>query len=247
MIYNGAAPPDSDHLLSALALTEPVAAEPTIDVCGVTLRAGLCGALYWAEESLLIVSDLHLEKGSSYAARGVLLPPFDTVATLANLAASLARFNPKRVISLGDSFHDRTAHTRLGEPDRAALRALQLRRDWIWVAGNHDPNLPDDLGGQVAQELTVGLLAFRHEPTGAAGEISGHLHPKARVVARGRSIERRCFAGDGERLIMPAYGAYAGGLNIRHEAFAKVLEVSAMTAHVIGDQRLFAIARSRCC
>ena len=162
-----------------------------------------------------MVSDLHLEKGSSFAARGVLLPPYDTAATLSRLAAVIARHDPRMVIALGDSFHDRTAHDRLSAPDRDTIAALQVRRDWIWISGNHDPALPSDLGGVVASEVAIGPIAFRHEPTGPSGEIAGHLHPKARVATRGRAMERRCFACDGERAVMPAFGAYAGGLSIR--------------------------------
>ena len=147
--------------------------------------------------------------------RGVLLPPYDTVATLSRLAAVIARHDPRMVIALGDSFHDRRAHERLSDADRDALSAMQARRDWIWISGNHDPALPPDLGGVVASEVAIGPIAFRHEPTGAAGEIAGHLHPKARVATRGRSMERRCFACDGERAVMPAFGAYTGGLSIR--------------------------------
>src|SRR5215218_3962881 len=187
-------------------------------VADVTFVADLSGALIWQEQGLLVVSDLHLEKGSSFATRGVLLPPYDTVATLSRLAAVIARHDPHTVIALGDSFHDRDAHGRLSAPDRETLGAMQARRDWIWISGNHDPALPSDLGGVVADEVAIGSIMFRHEPTGAIGEIAGHLHPKARVATRGRSMERRCFASDGARAVMPAFGAYAGGLNIRDAA-----------------------------
>src|SRR5579871_2545825 len=139
-----------------------------IDIAGVRMLADLSGALFWKEQSLLVVSDLHLEKGSSFAARGVLLPPYDTVATLSRLAAAISRHNPRTVIALGDSFHDRTAHERLSLADREALAALQARRDWIWISGNHDPALPRDLGGVVADEVAIGAIAFRHKPTGVA-------------------------------------------------------------------------------
>ena len=224
----------------------PAARVATVDVAGVTMLADLSGALFWEAESLLVVSDLHLEKGSSFATRGVLLPPYDTVATLGRLGAVIARHDPRTVIALGDSFHDRDAHERLSAPDRDAIAALQARRDWIWISGNHDPVLPSDLGGVVAQEVAVGPIAFRHEPTGAAGEIAGHLHPKARVSARGRSMERRCFACDGERAVMPAFGAYTGGLSIRDAAFAKIFQTMDFMAHVLGDVRLHSIAASRC-
>jgi DNA ligase-associated metallophosphoesterase len=211
------------------------------------MLADLSGALFWQEQRLLVVSDLHLEKGSSFAARGVLLPPYDTVATLSRLAAVIARHDPQVVIALGDSFHDRSAHERLSETDREALAAMQARRDWIWIGGNHDPALPSDLGGATANEVAIGNIAFRHEPTGAPGEIAGHLHPKARVPTRGRSIERRCFITDGERAVMPSFGAYTGGLSIRDAAFAKIFRMPGLTAHVLGDNRLHAIAASRCC
>src|SRR5882724_5052070 len=114
----------------------------TVSIAGVTLVADLSGALFWGEQSLLVVSDLHFAKGSSFATRGVLLPPYDTVATLSRLAAVIARHDPRTVIALGDSFHDRKAHDRLSGPDRDAIAALQMRRDWIWISGNHDPALP---------------------------------------------------------------------------------------------------------
>jgi len=225
---------------------EPAVRAATVTVAGVTLIADLSGAFVWESERLLVVSDLHLEKGSSFAARGVLLPPYDTVATLSRLSAVIARHDPRTVIALGDSFHDRKAHERLSAGDREAVATLQARRDWIWIAGNHDPALPRDIGGVVAGEVAVGAIVFRHEPTGAAGEIAGHLHPKARVSTRGRSVERRCFASDGERAVMPAFGAYTGGLSIRDAAFAKIFQTLGFMAHVLGDNRMHAISASRC-
>jgi uncharacterized protein len=218
----------------------------SLNLVGVEFLADLSGALFWEEQRLLVVSDLHLEKGSSFAARGVLLPPYDTVATLSRLAAVIARHDPRMVIALGDSFHDRDAHERLSAPDREALAAMQARRDWIWILGNHDPALPSDLGGVVAHDVAIGAIAFRHEPIGAVGEIAGHLHPKARVATRGRAMERRCFACDGERAVMPAFGAYTGGLSIRDPAFAKIFRNPGLMAHVLGDNKLHTIAASRC-
>jgi DNA ligase-associated metallophosphoesterase len=218
----------------------------TVTIAGVTLVADLSGAFFWESERLLVVSDLHLEKGSSFAARGVLLPPYDTAATLLRLGAVIARHGPRTVIALGDSFHDRGAHARLSAPDRQAISGLQMRRDWIWICGNHDPALPSDLGGVIAGEVAIGSIAFRHEPTGAAGEIAGHLHPKARVTTRGRTMERRCFASDGARAVMPAFGAYTGGLSIRDPAFARIFQTPGFMAHVLGDNRMHAISASRC-
>jgi DNA ligase-associated metallophosphoesterase len=225
---------------------DPALRVSTFDIAGVALLADPSGALFWEEQGLLVVSDLHLEKGSSFAARGVLLPPYDTAATLGRLAAVIARHDPRMVIALGDSFHDRSAHERLAGADRDAISALQMRRDWIWISGNHDPALPANLGGVVASEVCIGGIAFRHEPTGASGEIAGHLHPKARVPTRGRTVERRCFACDGERAVMPSFGAYTGGLSIRDAAFARIFGAPGFIAHVLGDNRVHSIAASRC-
>ena len=225
----------------------PAARGAILEVLGVSFIADLSGALFWEEQGLLVVSDLHLEKGSSFARRGVLLPPYDTAATLALLGILIGRRNPRMVIALGDSFHDSDAHNRLSRADSEAIVAMQARRDWIWISGNHDPALPSDIGGIVAEEVAVGPIVFRHEPTGAPGEIAGHLHPKARVATRGRSMERRCFACDSERAVMPAFGAYTGGLSIRDAAFAKIFQTLGFMAHVLGDNRLHSIAASRCC
>lgn len=225
----------------------PAARGAILEVLGVSFIADLSGALFWEEQGLLVVSDLHLEKGSSFARRGVLLPPYDTAATLALLGVLIRRRNPRMVIALGDSFHDSDAHNRLSRADSEAIVAMQARRDWIWISGNHDPALPSDIGGIVAEEVAIGPIVFRHEPTGAPGEIAGHLHPKARVATRGRSMERRCFACDGERAVMPAFGAYTGGLSIRDAAFAKIFQTLGFMAHVLGDNRLHSIAASRCC
>ena len=221
---------------------------PTIAVAGVTLVADCAGALYWPEQGLLAVADLHLEKGSSFAARGVLLPPYDTATTLARLGQLMVRYAPGCVIALGDSFHDGGGPARIAESDRSALGLLQRGRDWIWIAGNHDPVPAPELGGSFAETLAIGPLVFRHQPEPAAeeGEIAGHLHPLARVAQRGRSVSRRCFAGNGERLVMPAFGAYAGGLNVRDRAFAAVFGTLAFTAHLLGDARLYAVAAKRC-
>jgi uncharacterized protein len=224
------------------------AAAEEIVVAGETLLADCDGALYWPREGVLAVADLHLEKGSSYARRGVLLPPYDTTATLGRLALVMTRYAPRVVIALGDSFHDDDGAGRVGADDRGALVALQRGRDWIWIAGNHDRRPADGVGGGCASAIAIGGLMFRHEPTGAGaeGEIAGHLHPIARVSRRGHTVSRRCFAADRTRLIMPAFGAFAGGLNVRHRAFADVFGTVAFTAHLLGEGRLYALAASRC-
>jgi uncharacterized protein len=222
--------------------------EHTLGVCGMGLLADLAGALYWPDESVLVVADLHLEKGSSFAVRGMLLPPYDTAATLALLGRAVARYAPRLVIALGDSFHDGGGPERIMPRDRDALRDLQHRRDWIWIAGNHDPDPAQNIGGVFAKSLSLGPLTFRHEPTAGAadGEIAGHLHPSARVSQRGRAVTRKCFAADERRMIMPAFGAYTGGLNIRDRAFTKVFGALAFTAHLIGERRLYAFSAARC-
>jgi DNA ligase-associated metallophosphoesterase len=219
-----------------------------IVVAGVTILADPAGALYWPDERLLVVADLHLEKGSSYAERGVFLPPYDTAATLARLGYAIARYAPRGVVALGDSFHDGGGPARVLDGDRATLRDLQRGRDWIWIAGNHDPEPVAGVGGTSAAALAIGALRFRHEPQAdvTAGEIAGHLHPVARVSGRGRTVSRRCFVSDGKRMVMPAFGAYAGGLNVRHRAFADVFGTLAFTAHMLGEERLYAFTAKRC-
>ena len=223
-------------------------AEETIALASAVLVADCSGALYWPDESLLVVADLHLEKGSAFAARGVLLPPYDTATTLARLARLIERYAPRLVIALGDSFHDGGGPLRMGGADRTALLALQRKRDWLWIAGNHDPDPASGIGGRFAETLAFGPLTFRHEPAEQAcdGEVAGHLHPVARVAQRGRAVSRRCFAGDGSRLVMPAFGAYAGGLNVRDRAITILFGTLGFTAHMLGEHRLYAIAAERC-
>jgi DNA ligase-associated metallophosphoesterase len=223
-------------------------ADDTFIVAGVTLIADCAGAIYWPDESLLVVADLHLEKGSAFAARGVLLPPYDTATTLARLAMLVERYAPRLVIALGDSFHDGGGPSRMADISRTALKALQRGRDWVWIAGNHDPDPADGIGGRFADTVALGALTFRHEPSPQPcdGEIAGHLHPLARVARRGRAVSRRCFASDGRRVVMPAFGAFAGGLNVRDRAFADVFGDHAFTAHMLGSARLYAIAAQRC-
>jgi uncharacterized protein len=217
-----------------------------VAIAGTVVAADCDGALYWPDEGLLVVADLHLEKGSSFAARGVLLPPYDTAATLGRLASLIACHAPRVVVALGDSFHDGDGFRRIATADRATLSALQRGRDWIWIAGNHDPDPADGVGGSFGAALAIGPLTFRHAPTGADGEIAGHLHPVARVSVRGRTVSRRCFASDGRCMVMPAFGAFAGGLNVRHRAFVDIFGTSAFTAHVLGDRRLYSFTADRC-
>jgi uncharacterized protein len=206
------------------------------------------GALYWPQQGLLAVADLHLEKGSAYAARRVFLPPYDTATTLAALAVLIARYAPRAVLALGDSFHDIGGSERLCADDRAMLGRLQSGRDWIWIAGNHDPVLPMDLGGARASEMAIDGISFRHKPTSQSGEaeIAGHLHPVARVAGTGASVRRRCFVTDGARCVLPAFGAYAGGLNLRDRAFVALFGTTAVYAHVLGRERIYRVAQEQC-
>jgi len=186
----------------------------------VMLRAS--GALWLEAERALVVADLHLEKGSSYAARGQMLPPYDTRETLRRLAAEVVALTPAVVVLLGDTFHDRRSEERLAQENAETLRELARGRTLVWVVGNHDADGPQALPGETADELSMRGLTFRHEPQAGLrpGEVAGHLHPAARVTASRGSVRRRCFITDGERAILPAFGAYAGGLNVRDEAFA---------------------------
>ena len=215
-----------------------------IGVAGVVLEAFPEGALWWADRRLLAVADLHFEKGSAFARRGQMLPPYDTGETLARLTRLADRLDPSVIVALGDSFHDDGGAARLFHADRSNLAGLQSGRDWIWIAGNHDPAAPAGLGGGHLDALAVGPLTFRHEPsaTDAAGEVAGHLHPAARVAGRGRSVRRRCFAGDGSRLVIPAFGAYAGGLNVLDRAFAGLFAPPTFRAFVLGEDRVYAVA-----
>ncbi len=201
------------------------------------------GALYFPTLGLLCVSDLHLEKGSSLARRGALVPPYDTQATLLRLQAIVDHYRPKIVVSLGDSFHDSEGAARLPDAIRIDLSAMMAGRDWFWVVGNHDPQAPAGLSGDTVEALAVGGLVFRHEPSAKAseGEISGHLHPCARIVQRGRSVRRRCFATDGARVIMPAFGAYTGSLNVLDGAYAGLFRRDGFMAYMIGASRIYAI------
>lgn len=219
-----------------------------IELAGAELAADPAGALYWPAERTLAVSDLHLEKGSSYGERRIFLPPYDTAVTLARLAEIIARYAPRLVIALGDNFHDRGGPSRMGSEDRDALRQLQRGRDWIWIAGNHDPEPAPSLGGDFADALALGPLSFQHAPGGAtaSGEIAGHLHPVARLAHRGCTVSRRCFASDGERMVMPAFGAFAGGLNVLHRAFGEVFGSFRFTAYLLGERRLYPLSVSRC-
>ncbi|HEY5071985.1 MAG TPA: ligase-associated DNA damage response endonuclease PdeM [Caulobacteraceae bacterium] len=204
------------------------------------------GALWLEAHGALVVADLHLEKGSSYAARGQMLPPFDTRETLRRLEAEVWVLAPRLVIFLGDSFHDAAARGRLAADDEARLIALALGRTLVWLAGNHDAQAPRALPGESARSLRVSGLDLVHEPAPGpvAAEAAGHLHPCAKVRGRGASVRRRCFVTDGRRIVLPAFGAFAGGLNVRDAAFAALFHRPPLAA-VLGEGAVHPVRWSR--
>lgn len=213
---------------------------------GVELVADRAGALHWPAEKALLVADLHLEKGSSFARSGQLLPPYDTIATLNRLGALAAKYDPRRIFLLGDAFHDGRAGERLPAEAAAFIEALGRGREIVWIAGNHDPLPPARLAGTRCREVRHGGLILRHIPGegGEAGEIAGHLHPVARVATRAAVVRRACFVSDRRRALLPAFGAYAGGLSLRDPAIGRLF--ASPQVHVLGGRRVLRIAFERC-
>ncbi|WP_170326902.1 ligase-associated DNA damage response endonuclease PdeM [Ruegeria arenilitoris] len=201
----------------------------TFSFAGQALSALGSGALWWPEQKLLCVSDLHLGKSERIARRGgPTLPPYDSQDTLTRLTADVTQTNPDTVICLGDSFDDLDASMAMGADEKRDITALQAGRRWIWIEGNHDPG-PIDLGGTHLSECNIGPLTFRHiAQTEAQAEVSGHYHPKARLRVRGRAITRPAFLVDQTRLILPAYGTYTGGLHSSDHALNALMDDQAM-------------------
>jgi DNA ligase-associated metallophosphoesterase len=183
--------------------------------CGVELAALGPGALYWPAREALFVADLHLEKASWYASGGQMLPPYDSIATLTELAALQSESRAREIWCLGDSFHDRKGCERLPAEARGRLEALTAATRWTWITGNHDAVLTDHCGGEIVEEAEVDGLVLRHEadPRDPRPELSGHFHPKLRLSLRGRNVARRCFVASGTKLILPAFGALTGGMD----------------------------------
>lgn len=227
------------------APAEPIASVP-VEFAGRTLLLDPTGALYWPSRQMLVVSDLHLETGSSYARTGQMLPPYDTALTLARLEEAVARYRPQRIVSLGDTFHDPFGVERLGEDARGRLAVLGRDAELVFVTGNHEGDSAGALGGTVVDAWGEDGIVFRHIPTeGAldAPEVAGHLHPAARVVLRGRALRRRCFIGCDRRLVMPAFGSYTGGLNVSDAAFSALWpQPPAPRLHLIGRSRVYSVA-----
>jgi len=181
------------------------------------------GALHWPAEGALLVADLHLEKASWFARLGQFLPPYDSQATLQALEGEIERTGAKRLYCLGDSFHDRFGCDRLPSAARDLLNSLTSRVDWIWIVGNHDAGFIDHCGGRIEEECDVGGIILRHEADqdDPRPEMSGHFHPKLRMSLRGRHVSRRCFVASASKLILPAYGAFTGGLDAGHPEILK--------------------------
>ncbi len=215
-----------------------------LELAGERVELDQSGLLWWPDRRLAAVADLHLEKGSAYARRGRHLPPYDTHETLARLEAALARLAPGTVVSLGDGFHDRRGPAELDPALAGRVRRLTAAHEWLWVRGNHDPEPPAGLGGTPLPELRLGGLAFRHEPSGEAGEVAGHLHPKARVAASRLRLCRPCHASDGLRLLLPAVGSFTGGLNVLDPAIAGLFP-GGFAAYLLGDQRVYRVPHDK--
>jgi len=215
-----------------------------ITVNGETLLLDKSGVAVWPAERTLIFADLHFEKGSAYARRGALLPPYDTRSTIKRMDEVIGRHKPSRVIALGDSFHDGDAAARLDGEECEMLARLAAGADWIWVEGNHDPKPPAWIGGRVAAGVALGGLVFRHLPSGQAGEVAGHLHPATTVKRNGMSVRRRCFVSNGVRLLLPAFGAYAGGLDVRDAAIASLF-ADGFAVYALGRERVYAVHMPR--
>jgi DNA ligase-associated metallophosphoesterase len=207
---------------------------------GIELMALPQGALFWPARRALLVADLHFEKASFFARLGQMLPPYDSIATLSDLAAIVAATDARELWCLGDSFHDRQGCERLSEDARARLTALTGLLDWTWITGNHDAGLIDHCGGTIRHEVEVDGLALRHEadPAESRPELSGHFHPALRLSLRGRRVRRRCFVATSTKLILPAFGALTGGLDAEDPAVRRAVGARAEALVPLGDRLL---------
>ena len=203
------------------------------------------GALWWPARCALIVADLHLEKGSWFAKGGQMLPPYDSMATLADLTALVTACAPRELWCLGDSFHDAAGCERLPLQAQAMLRALTDQLDWVWITGNHDAGFGENgivemCGGRIVEEAVVDGVVMRHEadPSEARPEMSGHFHPKLRVLVRGRNVARRCFVASATKLILPAFGSLTGGLDAGHPEILRAVGLSARALVPVADKML---------
>jgi uncharacterized protein len=216
-----------------------------LSFAGHTFEPLLSGALFWRAESMLLVADLHLEKFSSFAKRGQMLPPYDTGLTLKRLEKDLAATKAERVVSLGDSFHRDEGTTTLLDADRLRLMALLGRSHWTWLSGNHDPS-PHQLGGICVDRLEHRGITLVHEPRrGHRATIAGHLHPAATVVSNGHGTRRPCFVHDSNILVLPAYGAGTGSMNILGPIFHGLLDHATLEVTMLGRSKLYPVSTKR--
>jgi DNA ligase-associated metallophosphoesterase len=228
--------------------------------CTHELMALPQGALFWPARRALLVADLHLEKASWFAKGGQMLPPYDSIATLADLTALAAATGAAEIWCLGDSFHDRQGCDRLPAEARALLTALTARTRWTWITGNHDPGFADHepaamrpahgcelrgsshrfIGGEIVEEAEVDGLLLRHEaePGETRPELSGHFHPKLRIHLRGRLVSRRCFVATERKLILPAFGALTGGLDAHQPEIVRAVGEGAQALVPVRDRLL---------
>jgi hypothetical protein len=208
--------------------------------CGHELVALPQGALYWPSRNALLVADLHLEKASWFARLGQMLPPYDSMATLADLTALHAATGADEIWCLGDSFHDRHGCDRLPAKAREMLLGLTAATRWTWITGNHDPGFADHCGGDIVEEAEVEGLLLRHEadPAETRPELSGHFHPKLRISHRGRRLSRRCFVATERKLILPAFGSLTGGLDAGHPEIVRAVGAKAEALIPLADRLL---------
>ena len=230
-----------NQLLSVAEITET----PLLRFAGHNFEPLPSGALYWHAQRTLLVADLHLEKMSSFARRGQMLPPYETGLTLARLEADLRRTGAERLVSLGDSFHRDEGTTTLTDADRARLDSMTDMAEWLWLSGNHDPR-PHALGGRCLPLVELAGLTLTHEPRrGTKGLVAGHLHPAARLYMDGRSTRRACFVHDNRLLILPAYGSSTGTLNILSPAFVGLFHWPALEVTMLGRDRTYPVSPRR--
>jgi uncharacterized protein len=215
---------------------------------GLSFTPDMSGALYCADEKLLLIADLHLEQGASLARRGLHVPPYDTAVTLAMLEQVLANTGARRLILLGDSFHDSVAHDAVDESDAVRLRQITTQVETIWISGNHDPRAHDGLGGTCVDEMAFAGITLRHIPAHLSDgemEIAGHLHPGAAIEQRGQHIRTKCFVGDDRRIILPAFGSYTGAVNVRSAAFRGLFNEEKTQSWMIGKTAMHRFPFSR--
>jgi len=222
--------------------------EHRITLAGLDFVPDLSGALFVPEFSTLLVADLHLEKASNLARRGVHLPPYDTRASLVQLKDVIAASQPRQLIFLGDSFHDNEARERIDEGDLAMVRDMTANIETVWIRGNHDPSPPTDIGGRIAHEVVLASITLRHEPDELAEgefEVAGHLHPGGGVSQRGRHIRCKCFIANRSRIVMPAFGSFTGGLSVSAPPFRKVFGKNDYQVWMLGDRAIYKFPAAR--